>query len=124
MQRERNRQEKAEATETPARIHQSQKKSLTFLERQLSELQKEIDEHIDHHPDLKEDRALFRAILYMAAVVAIRHNPHIKALYARLLAKGKSRMSAIGTAMRKLVHLCFGVLKTRSPYQANYVKNT
>ncbi|GHT91684.1 hypothetical protein FACS1894116_00630 [Betaproteobacteria bacterium] len=64
------------------------------------------------------------AKLYMAAVVAIRHNSHIKALYARLLAKGKSKMSAIGAAMRKLVHLCFGVLKTRTPYQVNYVKST
>jgi transposase len=180
LQRERNRQEKAAATETPERIHQSLEDSLAFLERQLSELQQEIDDHIDHHPDLKEDRALLqsipgvgpqvgnhmlsvmhhhaftsaeqlaaylglvpverqsgtsvlgrarlskagpariRAILYMAAVVATRHNPHIKALYERLLAKGKSRMSAIGAAMRKLVHLCFGVLKNRSPYQANF----
>jgi hypothetical protein len=24
--------------------------------------------------------------------------------------------------MRKLVHLCFGVLKTRQPYQCNYAK--
>jgi len=34
--------------------------------------------------------------------------------------RGKSKMSALGAAMRKLVHLCFGVLKTRQPYQANY----
>jgi transposase len=27
---------------------------------------------------------------------------------------------ALGAAMRKLVHLCFGVLKTRQPYQPNY----
>ncbi|CAK0745422.1 transposase [Gammaproteobacteria bacterium] len=61
-----------------------------------------------------------RAILYMAAVVAIRHNPHIKSLYERLLAKGKCKMSALGAAMRKLVHLCFGVLKTRTPYRVDY----
>lgn len=58
----------------------------------------------------------------MAAVVATRHNPHVKTLYERLLAKGKSKMAAIGAAMRKLVHLCFGVLKTRKPYQADYAK--
>jgi len=63
-----------------------------------------------------------RATLYMAAVVAIRYNPHVKALYERLLAKGKSKMSALGAAMRKLVHLCFGVLRTRQPYCANYAK--
>jgi transposase len=59
----------------------------------------------------------------MAAVVATRHNPHIKALYQRLLAKGKSRMSAIGAAMRKLAYLCFGVLNSRKPYLPNYAKN-
>jgi len=31
-------------------------------------------------------------------------------------------MSALGAAMRKLVHLCFGVLKTRQPYQREYGK--
>ena len=64
------------------------------------------------------------AILYMAAIVAIRYNKHIKNLYECLLAKGKSKMSALGAAMRKLVHLCFGVLKTGKPYCADYGKNT
>lgn len=68
----------------------------------------------------KAGPARVRAVLYMAAVVAIRHNPHIKAFYARLIAKGKAKMAALGAAMRKLVHLCFGVLKTRMPYQADY----
>ena len=63
-----------------------------------------------------------RAVLYMAAVVATRCNPHVKAVYERLLARGKSKMSALGAAMRKLVHLCFGVLKTRQPYQCDYAK--
>ena len=52
-----------------------------------------------------------RATLFMAAVVASRYNPDVKALYERLLAKGKSKMSALGAAMRKLVQLCFGVWK-------------
>ncbi|MEN5157312.1 IS110 family transposase, partial [Achromobacter spanius] len=33
---------------------------------------------------------------------------------------GKSKMAALGAAMRKLVHLCFGVLKTRTPYRPDY----
>ena len=70
----------------------------------------------------KAGPARVRAVLYMAAVVATRCNPHVKALYDRLLARGKSKMSAIGAAMRKLVHLCFGVLKTQQPYQSNYAK--
>jgi hypothetical protein len=35
---------------------------------------------------------------------------------------GTSKMSALGAAMRKLVHLCVGVLKTQQPYQSNYAK--
>lgn len=63
-----------------------------------------------------------RAVLYMAAVVATRYNPDIKALYERLCARGKAKMAALGAAMRKLVHLCFGVLKSQKPYQPHYVK--
>lgn len=64
----------------------------------------------------KAGDATIRAKLYMAAITAIRYNPDVKALYERLLAKGKSKMSALGAAMRKLVHICFGVLKTQTPY--------
>src|SRR3989338_596887 len=182
LQRERNRQEKADATDTPDRIRQSLADSIEFLIKQLAELQQDIDQHIDRHPSLRDDMALLQSIpavgpqvggnllsvmhshefssaeqlaaylglvpverqsgssvmgrarlskagparirraIYMAAVVATRHNPHVKAVYDRLLARGKSKMSALGAAMRKLVHLCFGVLKTRKPYQHNYAK--
>jgi len=182
LRREQNRQEKADATDTPELIRQSLNSSIAFLQKQLGKLQQDIDDHIDRHPDLKEDLKLLisipavgqqvgsnllsvihihrfdsaeqlaaylglvpverqsgtsllgrarlskagparvRAVLYMAAVVATRYNPHVKAVYERLLAKGKAKMAAIGAAMRKLVHLCFGVLKTRKPYQAEYAK--
>lgn len=68
----------------------------------------------------KAGPARIRAVLYMAAIVGTQHNPHVKALYLRLQERGKSKMSALGAAMRKLVHLCFGVLKTRQPYQPNF----
>jgi hypothetical protein len=51
--------------------------------------------------------------------VATRYNPDIKALYERLCAKGKAKMAALGAAMRKLVHLCFGVLKHQQNYRQN-----
>jgi transposase len=57
-----------------------------------------------------------RASLYMAAVVAKKVNPEIKALYDRLCLQGKSKMSALGACMRKLVHLCFGVMKAGGNY--------
>ncbi len=65
----------------------------------------------------KNGPARLRAKLYMAAVVAIQHNPDIKAQYQRLLSAGKSKMQALGAAMRKLVQICFGVLKHQSKYQ-------
>ena len=66
----------------------------------------------------KAGNASIRAKLYMAAVVATRHNPDIKQQYERLLKNGKSKMSALGAAMRKLVQFCFGVLKHQTPYQS------
>ncbi|WP_032114711.1 IS110 family transposase (plasmid) [Candidatus Arsenophonus nilaparvatae] len=65
-----------------------------------------------------------RAKLYLSALTAIRHNRHIKSLYDRLLTRGKSKMSALGAAMRKLVHLCYGVLKTGLAYDQNYSSPT
>lgn len=67
----------------------------------------------------KAGDARVRAALYMAAVVATRYNPDIKALYQRLIAKGKAKMAALGAAMRKLVHICFGVLKHQQVYRPN-----
>jgi transposase len=59
-----------------------------------------------------------RAALYMAAVAGVRHNPDLRAQYERLLGRGKAKMAALGAAMRKLVHLCFGVLKNAADYRA------
>lgn len=70
----------------------------------------------------KNGDAKTRAVLYMAAIVATRHNPDIKALYERLCARGKAKMAAIGAAMRKLVHLCFGVLKHQQMYRQSVAK--
>lgn len=68
----------------------------------------------------KNGDAKTRAVLYMAAIVATQYNPHVKALYTRLCAKGKAKMAALGAAMRKLVHLCFGVIKHQTFYQPNW----
>jgi transposase len=69
----------------------------------------------------KAGNGAMRAALYMAAVVASRHNPDIRAHYKRLLAQGKSKMSALGAAMRKLVHICFGVIKNQRPYRPRVI---
>jgi len=59
----------------------------------------------------------------MPALSAMRHNPIIQALVTRLTASGKKRMTIVGAAMRKLVHLAFGVLKHKRPFDPDYLVN-
>lgn len=59
----------------------------------------------------------WRARLYMPALVAIRFNSAIRAQFTRLTGAGKSKMSAIGAAMRKLVQIAFGVFNSRRPFE-------
>lgn len=58
-----------------------------------------------------------RRALYMPSVVACQCNPDVHALYQRLLKAGKTKMSALGAAMRKMAHLAFGVIKNRQIYR-------
>ena len=64
----------------------------------------------------KMGNAHMRKALYMPALVAIRHNPTIQAFSKRLEEKGKAKKSIIGAAMRKLVHIIYGILKTQTPF--------
>ena len=57
-----------------------------------------------------------RKALYFPAIAAIKHNPYIKELGERLRRRGKCPMQVIGAAMRKLIHLAYGVLKSGRPF--------
>ncbi len=57
-----------------------------------------------------------RKALYFPAIVAIKHNPQIRALGVRMRGRGKCPMEIIGAAMRKLVHIAYGVLKSGRPF--------
>jgi transposase len=176
-QREVNRLEKAQIEGVPSSVIDSLQGMLVTLAKEVERLREQIDDHIDTHSDLKEQRAhletipgvgpklsawflaLFRlkdfrdakqaaaflglvpieyqsgtsvlkrprlakngdgrwrARLFLPALTAARYNADIRALYERLIATGKSKMSAVGAAMRKLVHIAFGVFKHRRPYQ-------
>lgn len=61
-----------------------------------------------------------RKLLYFPALAAMRYNPFIQALRQRLLALGKAKMVVVGAAMRKLLHLAYGVLKHNSPFDPAY----
>lgn len=62
-----------------------------------------------------------RAKLFLAAVSASTHNPDSKEQKRRLLAEGKTKLQAHGAAMRKLIQICFGVLKTQTKYQPQVI---
>jgi transposase len=53
--------------------------------------------------------------------VAIRHNPVLKAFAERLQDRAKPKMSIVCAVMRKLLHLCYGVLKTGLAFDPNYL---
>jgi len=181
IQRERNRLEKAQISRTSNDVIDSIQTILAQLKDEKNRLETLINNHIDSHPQLKQDRQLLetipgvgpvisrlmvsvirsrdfesapqcaafigiipiqhesgtsvkgrphlskagkgsiRAKLYMAAVASVQFNPDIKRQYERLLKNGKVKMSALCAAMRKLVHICFGVLKHQQPYQPQAV---
>lgn len=70
----------------------------------------------------KIGNARLRKALYFPAITALRCNDFFKAWAEPLRMRGKSKMSVIGAAMRKLIHLAFGVLKTGKPFDPNWAK--
>lgn len=52
-----------------------------------------------------------RRALYMPALVAVQHQPHLRAYYEHLQARGKTKLQALVATMRKLLHAIFGMFK-------------
>ena len=67
----------------------------------------------------KVGNARLRKALYFPALTALRCNVVVSAFGARLAQRGKSKMAIVGAAMRKLLHLCYGVLKHGQPFDAS-----
>ena len=61
-------------------------------------------------------RSRVRAVLYMGALAASRHNPAIRDFYQRLLAAGKPKKVALVACMRKLLVILNAMLKHGSPW--------
>lgn len=51
-----------------------------------------------------------RYALYMPALVAVRHSPHIRAFYEKLVAVGKKKKQALVAVMRKLLRSIWGMI--------------
>jgi transposase len=152
---------------------------LAFIDRQIKDLNKQIEQHIDQHPGLKQQRDLLTSIpgigqltaakllseniqafestralaayaglnpqvgnsgisvrqrpklskignshlrkaLYFPAINAKRYNPTIQVFCGRLKERDKHNMTIVGAAMRKLLCLSLGVLKSGVPFDPNY----
>jgi transposase len=61
-----------------------------------------------------------RKALYWPAITALQFNPLIRQFGQRLRERGKPKMAVIGAAMRKLIHLVYGVIKTGKRFDATY----
>jgi transposase len=64
----------------------------------------------------KHGNRYLRRALYMPALSAINHDPHAKAFYDRLLAKGKKPMQALCAIMRKMLTAAWALTKGRGIY--------
>ena len=65
--------------------------------------------------------AQIRKSFYFPAIAAKKYNPIIKAFCERLEKNGKAKMEVICAAMRKLIHIIFGVLKNQKPFDPKMV---
>lgn len=163
---------------TPREVRPSIKRVIRTLETEIKNVQRLIKEHIDNHPDMKQQNDLLltipgigqktsqlllsevefrrftsaravaaqagltprkdqsgtslnrsslsklgngriRKALYFPAIVAVQHNKTIKEFASRLSQMGKTPMQVICAAMRKLLHIAFGVLKNNRPFDPN-----
>ena len=59
----------------------------------------------------RKGNAHLRRALFLPALVAVQHEPHVQAFYEKLLARGKTKMQANVAVMRKLLHSIHGMIK-------------
>jgi transposase len=164
-------------------VRQSLQEHIAYLVEQIKQTEKMIREHINNHPDLKEQsdlldsipgigqttaalllaeivnikqyksarqvaayaglvprerrsgssvrgrvqlskigNARLRKALYFPAMTALRCSSFFQQWASGMRERGKCKMAVIGAAMRKLIHLAFGVLKTGKPFDPNWAK--
>lgn len=117
IQRESNRLEKADITRASVEVIDSIKTMIKALSKEKERIKKLIDDHIDQHPQLKNDRALLESIpavgsvisQYMLALIYSRHFATTKQCSAFIglnpvmhesgtSVRGRSRLSKVGDA--------------------------
>ena len=78
---------------------------------------------LNHTVLSKQGNGRIRKGLYFPAIVAKQHNKPIVAFAKRLAKNGKTPMQIVCAAMRKLLHIAFGVLKHKTPFDPNLAFN-
>ena len=69
----------------------------------------------------KHGNSRLRKAFYFPAVSAMQWNPLVKAHSERLRAAGKPKMVALAACLRKLLMICYGVLKHQQPFDARWL---
>jgi transposase len=171
-----------EAAMNQTGMRESIESHLQWLQASIKHLERQIDDHIDGHPQLREDAKLIASIpgvgdvtaakvmaylgdvrrfknakalaafigvtprlklsgssirgrsmisrsghaairhaLYMPALVALKHNPIVKTFGERLKSGGMAPKAVIAACMHKLVHLIYGILKSGTAFNANFL---
>ena len=72
----------------------------------------------------KQGSVWLRKALYFPALTALRWNPIIRAFCQRLQERGKAPMAIVVAAMRKLLHLAYGVLHNKQRFDAEWATRT
>ena len=167
-------------TTTTKNVVKSLRKLVTHLDAEIKGTEQQLDDHIDRHPDLRQQCQLLESIpgigkrtatrllaeiedlsryksarqvaayagltprnnrsgtwrgqtrlsktgnarvrkaLFLPAMVAKRHNPVVRSFCQRLARHGKNKMQLVGAAMRKLIHIAFGVLKSGKVFNPDH----
>lgn len=159
-------------------VQPSIERIIVLLKEEIIKLERQIEEHIDRHPELKQQSRLLQTIpgigkrtahlllseiefnrygsarsiaaqagvtprkkqsgtslrqtnlsklgnarlrkaLYFPAIVARQHNEIVKEFASRLQKRGKTPMQIVCAAMRKLLHIAFGVLKHKRAFDSS-----
>ncbi len=69
----------------------------------------------------KTGNSVVRNHLFLCSFTASIHNPQCKALYDRIVGKGKSKKLALIAVCNKLIKQAFGISKSGLPYDKDYV---
>jgi len=73
---------------------------------------------------IRGGRSVPRRAIYMAALVAMRHNPQLRTFYRRLVDTGKRKKVALVAVMNKLLRIVTAVLRDGVPWDKHRQEST